>query len=89
MDTPAPAQASESKRDPKKNFPITGIHRLLRGSQRKTIHFHVLDASSNSSSAHFHIFGAEQVVLAVAAAMGTMKRNTQGGNLLGEWQDVL
>jgi len=83
MDTPAPAQAS-SKRDPKaisQSPESTGCY--LRGSQRKTIHFHVLDASSNSSSAHFHIFEAEQVVLAVAAAMGTMKRNTQGGNLLG------
>lgn len=85
------ARSGEPKRDPISQFPNhrnpTGCH--LRGSQRKTIHFHVLDASSNSSSAHFHIFGAEQVVLAVAAAMGTMKRNTQGGNLLGEWQDVL
>lgn len=77
MDTPAPAQAS--LREIPKQFPN---HR----NPQVAIYGGV---NAKPSSAHFHIFEAEQVVLAVAAAMGTMKRNTQGGNLLGEWQDVL
>lgn len=51
------ARSGEPKRDPKaisQSPESTGCY--LRGSQRKTIHFHVLDASSNSSSAHFSYF---------------------------------